>query len=134
MGAGFFVTLILKKLLSGNKTLFFMSEDQIQASFYQTAFNTYPQIRGLLFSVPNGSTRHPLEAMKLKATGLTPGIPDMLLLWGGKCYAFEFKVPGGHLSPVQVKIHEVWSRSGIEVRIWYTTESALEWLVKIISK
>ena len=102
-----------------------MSEDQIQAKFYQEAYNTYPQIRGLLFSVPNGSTRHILEAQKLKATGLTPGIPDMVCLYNGPI-GFEFKTDKGTLSPAQVKIHSIWTAAGIPVHIVRSAEAALE--------
>jgi hypothetical protein len=108
------------------------SEDQIQAKFYQQAYNTYPAIRGLLFSVPNGSTRHPLEAMKLKATGLTPGIPDMILLWAGKAYGFEFKTTIGQLSQSQRAIHATWISNGIPVYVVRSCEEAILQLQKII--
>lgn len=101
------------------------SEDQLQAAFYQKAYNKWPQIRGLLFSVPNGSTRHPLEAMKLKATGLTPGIPDMILIGPNHPIALEFKTETGVLSPVQIKIHAVWKAAGIPVYVVRSVESAL---------
>lgn len=108
------------------------TEDQIQASFYKQAYNSYPAVRGLLFSVPNGSTRHILEAMKLKATGLTPGIPDMILLWKGNGYGFEFKTIIGHLSLAQQHIHSVWQSNGIPVYIVRSTEEAILQLEKII--
>lgn len=111
-----------------------MSEDKIQAEFYKQAYNTYPQIRGLLFSVPNGSTRHPLEAMKLKATGLTPGIPDMILLWMGMAYGFEFKTDIGIVSASQIKIHEIWNRNGVPVYICRSSDEALKILHYILSK
>jgi len=93
-----------------------MTEDQLQAKCYQWAYNTYPQLRGLLFSVPNGGTRNKIEAMKLKATGLTPGIPDMLLIHPVFA-AFELKSEIGVLSPAQKKIHEIWANAGIEIYI-----------------
>jgi len=93
-----------------------MSEDQLQAKCYQWAFNTYPQLRQLLFSVPNGSTRHIIEAVKLKATGLTPGIPDMILVYP-RCIGFEFKTETGTLSPAQIKVHGRWRAVGIDVHV-----------------
>lgn len=93
-----------------------MSEDQLQAKCYQWAYNNYPQIRGLLFSVPNGGTRNIIEATKLKATGLTPGIPDMILVWP-TLIGFEFKTTTGVLSPAQVRVHEIWASNGIEVQV-----------------
>ncbi len=98
-----------------------MTEDQLQAKCYQWAFNTYPQIRGLLFSVPNGSTRHILEAQKLKATGLTPGIPDMILMHP-VAMGIEFKTETGVISPAQSKIHAAWRVAGIPVHVIRTLE------------
>ena len=102
-----------------------MSEDQIQAKFYQEAYNTIPQVRGLLFSVPNGGTRNVIEAQKLKATGLTPGIPDIICLLNGPI-GFEFKTDTGKLSPAQVRIHEIWSRAGIPVHVVRSSDEAMK--------
>ncbi|MES2428294.1 MAG: VRR-NUC domain-containing protein [Bacteroidota bacterium] len=108
------------------------TEDQIQAQFYKTAYNQYPQIRGLLFSVPNGGSRNTLEAMKFKATGLTPGVPDMILLWDGKVYGFEFKTATGRLSEAQERIHQIWRGAGVQVFIPRSSEEALGQLQSII--
>jgi hypothetical protein len=93
-----------------------MTETQLQARCFQWAHNTYPQIRGCLFSVPNGGTRHAREALTLKATGLTPGIPDLLLVWPILA-GFELKTDTGTLSPEQKRIHEIWRAKGIEVHV-----------------
>lgn len=92
-----------------------MTETQLQAACFQWAHNTFPQIRGLLFSVPNGGTRNKIEAMTLKATGLISGIPDMILIH--PLTAFEFKSETGRLSPNQEKIIELWREKGIPVYI-----------------
>ena len=93
-----------------------LSEARIQSNCFIWAYNTYPEIRGLLFSVPNGGTRNLREAQALRATGLTPGVPDMLLLYRG-IHAFEFKSISGVISPVQEKIHNIWRKNGIPVHI-----------------
>lgn len=93
-----------------------MSESQLQAKCFQWAYNTYPKIRGLIFSVPNGGTRNVIEAQQLKATGLTPGIPDLILLYNG-CYGFEFKTGAGIVSTAQKKIHQIWMANNIPVFI-----------------
>lgn len=95
-----------------------MTEDQLQAKCYQWAYNNHPHLRGLIFSVPNGSTRHIAEAVKLKATGLTPGIPDILIIYPGDHIAgYEFKTETGVLSTAQIKIHGIWSAVGIKVDV-----------------
>lgn len=92
-----------------------MSEATLQAACFQYAHNTFPQLRGLLFSVPNGGTRNKIEAMTLKATGTISGIPDMILIH--PLTAFEFKSETGRLSPNQEKIIELWRSKGIPVHI-----------------
>jgi hypothetical protein len=64
----------------------------------------FPQLK-LLFHIPNGGSRHPAEAKKLKAMGVKPGVPDLFLpVPGRKCYGLfiEMKrVKGGTLSENQ---------------------------------
>lgn len=40
----------------------------------------YPQLRGLLFAVPNGGKRNLREAQIMKAEGVTAGVSDLILL------------------------------------------------------
>lgn len=100
-----------------------MSEAKLQAQCFQWAYNTYPKIRGLLFSVPNGGTRNMREAQALKAQGLTPGIPDMLLVYKlpfqnvTTLYAFEFKTTTGKISEAQEKIHTIWHAEKVALYI-----------------
>lgn len=98
-----------------------MSEDQLQATCYKWLHNEFEVLRGCFFSVPNGSTRHPLEAVKLKATGLVPGIPDCILVY--PCtIGFEFKTEVGVLSLAQKQIHEIWISRGIPVYVIRSVE------------
>jgi hypothetical protein len=90
-----------------------MSEDHLQADCYQWAWNTFPDTRRLLFSIPNGGTRNTREAMKLKATGLTAGVADLLFLWNGKTFAFELKVGSNKQSENQ-KLWEMTATPHIE--------------------
>ena len=105
-----------------------MSEANLQASCFQWAYNTYPDLRGLLFSVPNGGTRNAREGQVLKATGTTAGIPDMVCLYKG-IVGFEFKSSTGSVSPVQKKIHEVWRKNYIPVHI-ITQKDQFEAIIK----
>lgn len=41
-------------------------------------FDQYPQLKRLVH-IPNGGSRHKAEAGKLKAMGVKPGFPDLLL-------------------------------------------------------
>lgn len=71
------------------------SEDKLQANFYLWYHNTFPHLRGLLFSVPNGGGRSGLEGKVLKATGLYKGVADMVFLWKATTYFLELKRPDG---------------------------------------
>ncbi|WP_285011274.1 VRR-NUC domain-containing protein [Pedobacter faecalis] len=86
-----------------------MSEDQIQAAFFQKCWTELPETRRCLFAVPNGSTRDIREATKLKATGLIAGQPDMILIHQGKAYGFEFKTNSGVVSTNQRTVHQAWA-------------------------
>jgi hypothetical protein len=79
-----------------------MSEDRIQQDCYLWFHNTYPELRGLLFAVPNGGSRSVVEAKKFKLTGLVPGVSDMLFMFNKVCYCFELKTPTGYQSKRQI--------------------------------
>ena len=54
-----------------------MSEHDHQAAFFTWASHKrFPGIE-LLHAIPNGGTRHPLEAIKLKKEGVKPGVTDV---------------------------------------------------------
>ena len=74
------------------------SEDSEQMHFVQWFRRTYPGV--LIYAIPNGGARHPAVAAKLKATGVTKGVPDLHVpawsLW------IEMKrQKGGTVSPEQ---------------------------------
>lgn len=75
-----------------------LTEDQIQAHFWKEVWNRYPELRHHVWAVPNGSNRNPIEASRLKVTGLLPGVWDLHIFWRGKFHIIETKVPGGQLT------------------------------------
>ena len=85
--------------MTGNAT--YPSEDHEQMMFVQWFRRNYPGV--LIFAIPNGGARHPAVAMKLKATGVVKGIPDLFVpawsLW------IEMKRQyGGRVSPEQKEV------------------------------
>lgn len=59
---------------------------------------TYPHTR--IFAVPNGGARSGLQGAKLKAEGVSPGIPDLFVpAWG--LWIEMKRSKGGTLSPEQ---------------------------------
>lgn len=89
-----------------------MSENQLQATIFQWAWNTYPQTRYCLWAVPNGGKRNKIEAQKLKATGTLAGVHDLHFIWKGIFYTFELKVGNNKLSSDQVKFKNAIESQG----------------------
>lgn len=78
------------------------SEDAIQAECYMWFNNTYKELRGCLFSVPNGGARSALQGKIFKMTGVYAGVADMLFMYKGKTYCLELKNMHGTQSPKQI--------------------------------
>ena len=80
-----------------------MTENQLQQQIIIWYKNNY-QIhgKGLIFSVPNGGSRHILEAKTLKATGQMAGVSDLIILNpNGKTIFVELKIEKGVQSDAQ---------------------------------
>lgn len=83
-----------------------MTESKLQQEIFNYYQNNYclktHNPRGVIFSVPNGGTRNKLEALTLKATGLLPGVSDLIvILPNGKILFIEIKTETGIQSPAQ---------------------------------
>ena len=79
-------------------------EDKLQISCIKWFRYQYPGLRKMLFAIPNGGSRNSLEAHKLKMTGVTAGVSDLILLtprhgYGALC--IEMKVGKGKQSMTQ---------------------------------
>ena len=64
----------------------------------------YPHLSKLLFAVPNGGSRHKIEAKNLKKQGVRAGVSDMILLVPGidsQFLCLEFKTTIGKQSKEQ---------------------------------
>jgi len=77
----------------------------------------------LVIAIPNGGKRGKLEAIRLRAEGVTAGVPDLHIprfaLW------IEMKAKGGRLSPVQKEMHERLRSEGQTVVTCFSTEEAI---------
>jgi len=84
------------------------TEDQIQAEIYKYYHNNYCLGGGsIIFSVPNGGTRNKREAMTLKATGLTAGVSDLIIVTKFDVIFVEVKTNTGRQSKVQERFENI---------------------------
>lgn len=58
-----------------------------------------PEVRW--FHVPNGEHRSLTTAQRLKRMGVSPGVPDIIILHAGRTMWLELKSNKGKLSPTQ---------------------------------
>lgn len=84
----------------------------------------------LCFAIPNGGSRHPIEALHLKQQGVKPGVPDIMLpvMRGGYGGLFiEMKRrKGGRVSVDQQRMILALRAQGYKVEVCRGWEEARE--------
>lgn len=80
-----------------------MSEDKIQQQIIIYYRNYFQRLYKdcLIFSIPNGGLRDKRTAMLMKATGLTPGASDLIVIHFGTLVFVELKTSTGIQSEEQ---------------------------------
>lgn len=80
-----------------------MSEDKIQQQIIIYYRNYFQRLYKdcLIFSIPNGGLRDKRTAMLMKATGLTPGASDLIVIYFGRLLFVECKTATGIQSDEQ---------------------------------
>ena len=95
----------------------------------------HPEL-GMLFAIPNGEHRHRLTALKLKAQGVKPGVPDLYLAvprWGYHGLFIEMKRrKGGSTSEAQQQWIKRLVAHGYSVQVCKGWESARDALQKYL--
>lgn len=77
------------------------------------------------WSTPNEGRRGYVAAAALKASGLTAGVPDLLILKSGNLHALELKAPGGRLTPSQRLVMDRMEECGAQVAVAHSIDEAL---------
>jgi hypothetical protein len=105
-------------------------EQQIQrAVFEHLAIRAASTV--FAFHPANGGWRSRVEAAILKGMGVRAGVPDIIAVKDGQCYALELKaqaLPGrapGRLTPVQRDAHAALVAAGATVAVAYGLDDAL---------
>ena len=106
------------------------TEAQEQTALFQWAAMMQGRIPelALLHSVPNGGSRHPIEAVHLKQQGVKAGIPDIFLPcargeWHG-LYIEMKRRKGGRVSVEQKKMILALRAQGYKVEVCRGLEEA----------
>ena len=98
----------------------------------QRAVFEHLAIRGVpgmfAFHPANGGWRSPIEAKVLKGMGVKAGVPDIIAIKNGRCFALELKTDSGRLTPAQIGVHESLITAGAEVATAHGLDDAISWL------
>jgi hypothetical protein len=103
------------------------SEDATHRAIYRYLKAVLPH-GWVVFHPPNGGSRHPIEAARMKGMGVTAGIPDLVILGcddrGPTTHFLEVKSAKGRPSLPQLDMHDRLSHLGHEVAICRSIEEA----------
>lgn len=103
-------------------------EAEIQSAFFCWMGSKYPKLRPICFAIPNGGSRHPLEAKNLRLQGVTAGIPDVFIPVAKKSHHglfLEFKSKNGKLTPLQSQKIDLLRGQGYQVEVCYEFDQAV---------
>lgn len=107
-------------------------ESQIQQSCFKWFRLQFPDLAMLMFAVPNGGSRRRIEAMIMKAEGVTAGVADALFLYQNSEYhglCIEFKTAKGRQQPSQKLFQQAVEAQGFKYAIVRSVDEFIE-LVK----
>lgn len=105
-----------------------VSEDDVQKAVAQ-----HLRLRALpgtfWFHPPNGGSRNIVEAKKLKAMGVQPGVGDVVIIRKGATYMLELKTMKGRISTNQKLAQQLVRAAGGHYEIVRGIDAALDQLV-----
>lgn len=100
-----------------------MTEDAIHRSILAYLRSVLPS-GWLTIHVPNGGSRHPVEAANLKRLGVVAGWPDLSIYGPTGCYFMEVKAPKGRISNSQHRIMDQLKDMGHPVAVVRSIDDA----------
>lgn len=95
------------------------------------------ELRPHCYAVPNGGSRHVLEAVRLKAQGVTAGVPDICVdVPAGKAHGLrlEMKRVGARPTPAQVEMLELRRSMGYAAVVAEGFDAARRETVKYLTQ
>lgn len=102
----------MRRLGAGRTVLRTPTEHEEQREYVRWFRQTYPEVR--IMAIPNGGARSPATAGRLKAEGVSPGVPDLFIpAWG--LWIEMKRAKGGKVSPEQKEWHQYLANCGYRV-------------------
>ncbi len=107
-------------------------EHHIQASCIRWFRLQYPQLRNILFAIPNAARRSARNGAYMKEEGMLAGVSDLILLKSNRFYGalcIEMKRPGEYQKPIQKE----WQKAVESVGNKYVVCRSLEEFIEVVN-
>lgn len=107
-------------------------EHKIQASCVRWFRLQYPQLRNILFAIPNAARRSERNGAYMKEEGMLAGVSDLILLKSNGCYSslcIEMKQPKGYQQDSQKE----WQKAVESVGNKYVVCRSLEEFIAVVT-
>lgn len=118
-----------RKQESKGKRVYDNEEARIQTEFFRQVPFFFPRLPDkLLFAVPNGGSRHKIEAANMKRQGVKAGVVDVILQIPKKGFAslcLEFKTKTGRQSKEQREYQRQVEMAGSKYVVVRSVEEAI---------
>lgn len=108
---------------SGRSTNPIPTEHEEQVAFVKWFRLQFPRV--MIFAIPNGGDRHAAVAAKMRAEGVTPGVPDLFIPdW--HLFLEMKRRKGGRVSPEQKRVMEHLEMAGYTCAVARGVDEAME--------
>lgn len=71
--------------------------------------------------------------LKMDASSMA-GVPDRLVLYGGRAWFVELKAPGRKPRELQIHVHHQLQMAGFEVAVLDSPELVREWMREVLTR
>lgn len=110
-----------------------MSEANLQQTLFE--WSKYYKELDCMYAIPNGGSRHKLEAYNLKRQGVKAGVPDICLPLARKGYnGLYIELKWGKNKPTDKQLQwlDKLSKNGYKTAVIYTIEDAIKLIKEYI--
>lgn len=100
-------------------------EQDFQITLCQALALTLPK-DAVFFAIPNAARRSFVDGKMQRKAGLRKGVPDMVVIHGGKAFFLELKARDGRVSTDQKDMINLLKIAGAKATVVRTVEQALD--------